>query len=73
MHIVVKTPFEAFSKIKIFTKTGRTQSLRVWSNSDSNLPPEDGQNKKSKYSQWKKISHQAIQISQNEDPICFDF
>ena len=40
----------------------RTQILSFWSNFDLNLPPEFAEIRN---------SHQAIQISQNQDPIYF--
>ena len=40
------TGIEKFLKTEVFTTTGRSQSLHFWSNFDSNLPAEDGRNRK---------------------------
>ena len=44
-------PIKAFWKCQTFTETRHTQILNFWSNFDPNIPPEDGQNEKSKYIQ----------------------
>ena len=65
--------FKAFLKTRIFTETEHTQSLNFWSNFDPIYPLKKAEIKKSKYFFRKKFSHQAIQISQNQGPISFQF
>ena len=62
--IVVQMSFKVFWRTQIFTVTGRAHSLIFWSNFTPIYPLKMVEIKN---------SHQVIQISQNQDPISFQF